>query len=98
MTSGSVADLHPPPIRQDELGQESAVGVLPDFRLDGEPPGLEARSLEDLHFDGSHEEIPLGLGVLPGRIRELPGEGIDEIGEPLDVGGRQRHRRRHWAR
>ena len=41
---------------------------------------------------GPTNEVALDLGVLPGGVGELPGEGVDEIGETVDVGRGQGHR------
>ena len=54
-------------------------------------PGLERGPLEDLHLDRADEGVALDLGVLAGGVGELPRERVDEIGEPVDVGGGEGH-------
>ena len=65
-----------------------------DFRDDVEPAPALAGVLHDRDGDRPDEHVLLRAGVLPGRLLQLPDQGVEEALEPVEVGGREVHHER----
>ena len=78
---------HPVPVGQHDRGRRQARWALLDLGDDGEPTPALAGILDDGHGHRPDEDVLLGPGVLPGRLLELPDQGVQEALEPIEVTG-----------
>ena len=86
MISGSSPICDPPAVLQEERPDRRAAGRL--LEAAGHEELALGEGVVDLQLDvdGADEPVPLGPGVVAGRLGQLPGQDLGERLELLGVG------------